>query len=221
MFKHLVALFAALIAAPALADNFAPPPYVGQPLSYHAEWDFGNPNDISAPDKESNGGPIDNEFLYDRFATHIDYDGDGWVHVDADGDGGIANPGRPGSFGINTINWVDTLPLKLIRVQITHIGPAPDVRGAEGISYDPYHGGSTLDSTSHGFFPSDPPVVVDPNRFYQDITMWPNPDWEQIIVDVPQGTVIDQIVVDSISIPEPLASTCLMLAAALLLPRER
>jgi len=192
---------------PAMADNFAPPWYVDKPLSYHAEWEFANgplPDGEIDRDSESDGGPKNGEFLYDQFPTHIDVDGDGWVWDIADGDGGMVNPGRDGSLAINAINWVDEEPEKLIRVQITYIGLAPTVTGANGYEYDLYHGGG-LSTTDLGWFQADPTVNVDPNHLYSDIMMWPNPDWEQIVVDVPMGTIIDEIVVDSISIPEPSA----------------
>lgn len=202
------------------ADNFAPPTWVGQPLSYHAEWDFGNSNDISSPDSEGNGGPVTNEFLYDLFSTHIDYDGPGWGWVPGDGDGGITKPGG-GSFGINTINWVDELPLKYIRIQITYAGNAPDVPYAQGFSFEGYHGGG-VGTIDHGQFIPDPPgaVNVDPNHVYWDLTIQPNPDWEQIVVNVPDGTTIDQIVVDTISIPEPTSLGLLSLGGLLALRRH-
>lgn len=220
------------LTLPAVADNFAPPDYVGDPLSYHAEWEFTNgpippaPPALFIPDGgESNGGPLTNEFLYDQLGgTHIDLDGPGWIWDPADGDGGMVNPDRPGQFVINTINWVDEMPEKFIRVQITYIGQAPTVLGAYGFSYNLYHPtypGEPLDTTEHGFFPAAPPVIVDPAHLYQDIWMEPNPDWEQIVVDVPLGTIIDEIVVDSISIPEPTTMSLLALGGLALLRKRR
>jgi len=195
----------ALSILPAVADNFAPPWYVGDPLSYHAEWEFANgPLGGILPDIESDGGPKNGEFLYDKFATHIDLDGDGWVWDPADGDGGMVNLERDASFGIQTINWVDEEPEKFIRIQITYLGLAPTVVGANGYWYNEYHGIEPPNTTTNlGFFAASPTVNVDQNHLYSDIMMWPNPDWESIVVDVPMGTIIDEIVVDSISIPEP------------------
>ncbi len=195
----------ALGVIPAMADNFAPPDYVGDPLSYHAEWEFANgplPTGEIYPDSESNGGPKNGEFLYDRFDTHIDPDGSDWSWDPADGDGGMVNTNRNASFAINTINWVDEEPDKSLRIQVTYIGQAPTVTGANGYQFDPYHGGPT-NTTDFGFFQADATVDVDQSHLYNDIAMQPNPDWEQIVVNVPQGTVIDEVVVDSISIPEP------------------
>ncbi len=204
----------ALSILPTVADNFAPPWYVGQPLSYHAEWEFANgPLGGLLPDIESNGGPKSGEFLYDQFPTHIDLDAeDGWVWDPADGDGGMVNPDRDGSFGIQTINWVDEEPEKFIRVQLTYIGLAPTVTGADGYEYDLYHGGG-FNTTHLGFFPADPAVDVDQNHLYSDIVMWPNPDWESIEVFVPMGTIIDEIVVDTISIPEPNVIAMVLLSS--------
>ncbi len=220
MLEPITLLATILICVSAYADNFAPPSWAGRPLSYHAEWAFGSSGDLSNPDSESGGGPVNSEFLYDQFSTHIDYDGPGWVWDVADGDGGITKPSG-GSFGINTINWVDELPLKYVRVQLTYTGPAPDVPHAQGYSFDLYHGGGGATTTDHGLFASDPPVFVDANHAYWDITMIPNPDWEQIVVNVPQGTIIDQIVVDTISIPEPSTMTALAMDACFVLRRRR
>ena len=197
----------ALSIIPAMADNFAPPDYVGDPLSYHAEWEFSTlPSGDIAADSESNGGPKNNEFLYDLLGgSHIDLDGSDWNWDPADGDGGIANTNRNASFAINAINWVDEEPDKSIRIQITYIGQqAPTVSGANGYWYNDYHGLTPPTSTTDlGFFPADATVNVDPNHLFNDIEMQPNPDWEQIVVNVPQGTVVDEVVLDSISIPEP------------------
>ena len=182
----------------AVADNFAPPEYVGNPLSYHAEWEFASnpfPTDGIPRDSESDGGPKNGEYLYSLAGgTHIDFDDSSdWVWNIADGNGGIVNTNRAASFAINTINWVDDEPDKSIRVQITYQGQAPTVVGATG-----YEG-----ANSFGPFAPYSTVNWDSTHLYSDIAMQPNPDWEQIEVFVPMGTVVDEIVVDSISIPEP------------------
>jgi hypothetical protein len=45
----------------------------------------------------------------------------------------------------------------------------------------------------------------------------PNPDWEQLVVTVPQDTLIDQVDFDSISVPEPTTLLGGLLGAAFLL----
>ena len=192
---------------PTMADIFAQPDFFGEPLSYHAEWEF---DFLQTPitglyvEVESDGGSKNGEFIYDKFWTHIDLDGMGWEMDTADGDGGIVNTNRDASFAIQTINWVDTEPEKYIRVQITYIGQAPTVAGAHGYWFNEYHGIEPANATTNlGYFAADPAVNVDQTHLYSDIFMQPNPDWEQIVVDVPKGTIIDEVVVDSISIPEP------------------
>ena len=207
---------------PTMADNFAPPDYAGDPLSYHAEWEFLTqplPPGAITPDLESNGGPKAGEFLYDKFGTHIDVDGPGW-EWDA---GGMVNNDRDAWFAINAINWVDMEPEKFIRVQITHIGAAPSVAGAHGYWFNGYHNLEPQNGTTHlGYFDAGAVVIVDSTHLYSDIVMQPNPDWEQIEIFVPMGTIIDEIVIDSISIPEPSAIIMvLMSCGGLLFVRRR
>jgi len=218
-----------MFAAQAAADIFAPPPYVGLPLSYHAEWEFATgplPDGGIPADSESDGGAKTTEFLYDKLGgTHIDVDGDGWVWDQADGDGGMTNPDRPASFAIQTINWVDAESFKFVRVQLTYSGAAPTITGAHGYWYNAYHGLTPpTETTDLGFDVAGAPVNVDGNHLYADIYMEPNPDWEQIVVDVPQGTVIDEVVVDSISAPEPATVALALVAGGLFvtaMPRRR
>ena len=192
----------------AFADDFAPPTWRDLPESYYAAWEFLQgplPTSGILPDVEGDGGAgMPGEFLYDKFPTHIDLDGDGWVWDPADGDGGMVNPGRDASFAINAINWVDEKPKKLIRVQLTYMGVPPVVVSAAGSLYHPYHiPGADPGQTFLPPVQAGPPMMVDDNHLYADVEIWPNPDWEQIIVDVPMGTVIDEVVLDTISIPEP------------------
>lgn len=217
----LVAVVAALMSAPAIADDFAPPDWRGDPLSYFAEWEFVSSFKTS-PDLESSMGGDQGEYLYPLAGgTHIDVDGEGWGWVDlGEGDGGISCPGRPASFAINTINWVDELPEKLIRVQITFEGVAPAVLHAQGFTDPDEHGGSGP-LIDHGQFPAGPAVIFDENHFYQDIVLFPNPDWEQIVVNVPDGAIVDEIIVDTISIPEPATLGLLSLAALAFVRRRR
>ena len=55
----------------------------------------------------------------------------------------------------------------------------------------------------------------------RDIDLWPNPDWEILTVTLPAETAIDQIFVDTISIPEPATMSLLALGGLALLRRKR
>ena len=201
----------AMSVLPTAADIFAPPDYVGDPLSYHAGWEFsvdpGSDLDIPA-DLESNGGPKTTEFLYDQFPTRIIFgQGDGWRWDPADGDGGMVSD-VGGRIEVEVVNWVDQEPEKFIRVQLTYSGEAPVVLGAEGFM-DP--------DVSIGYFEAAPSNLVDANHLYSDIHLHPNPDWESISIRVPSGTILDEVVVDTVSIPEPSAIIMILASAGGLL----
>ncbi len=181
---------------PAMADNFAPPEYAGDPLSYHAQWEFDtDPFPDLLPYIVADGGSNTTETLYSGpEVTKIWTNAPNWTWED----GGIVNNTRDATLEIDVINWVDTEPEKFIRVQLTHSSVSsgflpPVVVGVRG-----YKGGTT-----YGLFEPHSGGVGNSTQSYSDITMQPNPDWETIEIFVPMGTRIDEIVIDTISIPEP------------------
>ena len=181
----------------AVADDFAPPEWRGDPLSYHAEWEFNGPlPDILFPDFESDGGPKAGEIL-DPGPTQI-LPG-GWIQVPADGDGGITGETQ---LIIDVRNWIDFEEYKDIRLQLTYDGPAPTFRVAEGFKGGIPSGDTAVATT----------MDIDPRHRYMDFRLYPNPDWETIVIDITPETVIDEIVLDTISIPEP--SVIVMVLAA-------
>ena len=100
-----IGLVFGLGAAPALADNLNPPPYVGDPLSYHAEWDtfllgtFGTGIDRDTASWVDDNDP--NTFLYNAFGvTHLDFDTPyaDWQLTAS----GFHNPVRDATFVANT-----------------------------------------------------------------------------------------------------------------------
>ena len=108
-------------------------------------------------------------------------------------------------------NWIDNELTKFLRIQFTYDG-APPLIGAFG----PIVGGFGSDPlTTVPGIPSAP-VFVDARHYYQDWTILPNPHWERIVFPIPEGTRIDEIVVDTISftIPEPSSALLLVLAVA-------
>lgn len=200
MRKILVLLAVCLFVSGSMAfgDDLYPPPWRGDPLSYLVEWDS-FVGDGSAPDSESSVDDNDPAtFLYHAFSTHIDFDGEGWVA----GNGSISNPGRDGSFACNVVNWVDWEPEKWLRIQIAYtpsVGGAPSIIDVLGNGADPPNGsgaGIIYDSAFLNRYDEG-------NYFYEDWIIMPNPDWEQIQVFVPMGTSVDQIVIDTVSLPEP------------------
>ena len=198
----VVGLASSFALSTCIADDVFPPHYRGGPLSVEAHWDFNTlPNFASgeAPDSFTAIGGSQGETLYNGFQTHIDFSPNDWMW---DGNSGITpvNP-NGGTFAINAQNWVDDEPLKLLRVQMTYSGIAPDVFFGIGEELAGTPGAFDVLGMEVGMFD-------DGRNYYEDWTFAPNPDWEQMQVFVSFGTTIDQVDFDSISIPEP-ASACL------------
>ena len=214
--KFACVLTLLLVGGVGLADDFAPPEYRGSPLSAEVQWEFSSwtggtniPPDLESYVDDSDPGT----FLYDKFTTHIDLDSiNNWTWVPGDGDGGL-QAATYASFACNVINWVDEMPEKLLRIQITYIGDlSPTIRSSEGYAW--YNPASTYATVPLGR------TDVDPSHFYEDFAIYPNPEYEQIIVDVPVGTIIDQIYIDTVSLPEP-GTMVLLGAGGLILLRRR
>lgn len=179
----------------ALADDFAPPPWRGKPLSVEVEWEFIQPfsGGIILPDlfKSVGGG---SSILQPGVLPEVTINPSAWQWLPGDGDGGITpDPGTIASFKITCPNWVDQEPRKIIRMQVTFDGPPPIVLNGTGF-------------TGAGAFPANPlgpVVVVDPRHYYQNFIIQPNPWWEVFEVQVLSGTLVDEIYFDTISIPTP------------------
>ena len=217
-----VIVFVALVffVTPALADDFAPPPYRGLPLSYTAEWDqftngtFGTGIYTDAESFTDDSDP--GTYLYNGFGTHLDFDATpGWA-LTPPGGGGFHNPTAAATFQASVVNWVDLWPEKLLRVQVTFTDAlgngAPSIIGVEG--YGPVSGGDPHTELFAGH------VDFGPGQWYEDWIILPNPDWEAIEFALPQGTVVEQIVIDSVS-PEPATMALLALGAVSLLRRRK
>ncbi len=226
MRKFLVVLVMLALVTPVLADDMNPPSFRGEPLSYMAKWhaftagtfvtgiyaDYENSVDDSDPATT----------LYNGFQTRLNFDYEpnpGWG-IKPEG-GGIHNTLTDASFTADVLNWVDHLPEKLLRVQVTYsfgfLGGSPpsisNVSGFGPISGDDPHV-RYLNNHVNGTAPQG-------EYFYEDWTILPNPDWEQIVFYVPQGTVIEQIVIDTVSIPEPATMSLLALGGMAALRRRR
>lgn len=219
-----------LIVAVVSADDFSPPQWRGGPLSVEAGWSFDssliNWSDIPPCSFKEVPGSA-NDYLYDGFFTHAEVvDPQKWLWQSINQGGGITPlPGSGGDYLTFAMqNWVDQEPWKDVRVQITGIWQdlatldkmlgdlvnSFDIKGmpiqnwvvndAQIFSYDP---------TGSGWF-----------QAYLDLQIWPNPDWERITAFIPEGLIIDQIYIDTISIPEP-ATIALLCFGALMLRRKK
>lgn len=191
----------------AQADDFNPPDWRGDPLSVEAEWNFeGGIITSYAPDYFNAVGS--QEKTLDSYWTHIDGTG-AWVPDPDDLGPKGAGADYFGGFVIHLANWNDDELYKDIRLQLTGYylqsnGPVLewdlpyfDITASPLNSWTITDGGVNYD------------LGQDITRAWYDIRIWPNPDNEDIWFDPVPGIVIDQIYVDTISIPEP-ASVAMM-----------
>ena len=186
----------------AWADDFAPPAWRGGRLSTTQGWDFltfqdpYQPDDPNVPLVIGNGGGV----------PTLSYASMGWIPLD--GDGGLISGGTGSFLELYIPNWIDFRPYKQMWIQITFVGNPNNVPYITNMA-----GRDNL--ASYVYVVPDPPVLfpIDPfngvNGLGLGYTLYPNPDWEVFDIVVPEGVVIDQIVVDTISIPEP-ASVALL-----------
>lgn len=205
----------------AMADDFSPPPWrdLGHPYSTLQAWDFLTPLTPLEPDDPNvplvvgdglGGGPpvatVVANLQWD--AGSPDFPG---VWVPTDPSGGLMELFIP--------NWIDNEPLKLIWVQTRFIGnPSTPPSVFDVFAID----GNT------GIYgaPTGPPVVTtldSLNGIYGVTEEWqviPNPDYETINIFVPPDVAIDQIVVDTISFPEPGSLALVALGLAVVMRRR-
>ncbi|HOX24358.1 MAG TPA: hypothetical protein PLL30_01215 [Candidatus Krumholzibacteria bacterium] len=196
--------FTLALAGIALADDFMPPDWRGDPLTVLAEWEFTvdfTPDPLNVPPEN---------LITAGDGTHLL--GDAWTHAHVgenvfwEVDPGDPNDGRaytldlPGQIDFFLVNWIDEYEFKHIWIQITYGGQGrPVVSGVLGPN--PFDNG-WVDPT-FGVFQFA--IEVDPNHRVESWILMPNPDREHVYVDVPPWTWVDQVVIDTISTPEPVA----------------
>lgn len=201
----------------ALADDLLPPswPRDGQAnLSTSAEWEFLSSDPATGDEPDGDEVPLN---IGDGGGNPHMVAGAGmsWVPTDSRGRAGAWQAGPSGgTMDFYVPNWIDQEPIKFIHVQIAFADLGgfghPNVTGISG--FDPTVG--TVIGTK------DQGISTGPNFRYEDWRMVPNPDWEWITIDVPAHTMVDQVVIDTISIPEP-ATMALLALGGLVLNRRR
>jgi hypothetical protein len=179
-------------SSPAWAHDLTPPPWRGQEGSTFQVWGFSGPADPAAPDE------IRNPYGIATADITVGQYGSGWLQqLPAMGSPtGYWDLGSNGRIVIDIDNRDEPLPYKEIWVQVTYykdINQAPSV-SVPGASY---LGGQTLTVES----------IPTGGGWFLDLSKWriePNPSYEQILVtSSPLGSVVDQIVIDTICVPEP------------------
>lgn len=203
----LAAACLSVSASACLADDFAPPPWAPpgtpNPHAITAEWEFFTDTNPLAPD-----GALTDLTFGSGLAPGGNYafvDGPGGViWGPGDGDGEWTFP-MGGTIHIELDNVLDLEPVKHIWLQVTHSTGA-------SIGLDTLAG---FNFAATGSSPDGPVVTpFDPTHTLITWNMFPNPPWEEFnLIVFEDGASIDEVVLDTISIPEP--STLALCAVSL------
>lgn len=184
----------------ALADNLNPPWYHGGPLSVFVHWsgDTGlpiEPDWSSVDDDDPSTMLMPNMFpMYER---------------------GTSTAG--GQYMFQIPNFIDEMPIKLLRIQLTWVGTTAPPHTISAIGIDGPNVAPGIVT-----FASVPLVFTQPDGGYQyfDLEFRPNPDFEFINVQLAPGAELVQVVIDSISLPEPATVGLLALGGLTMLRRR-
>ncbi len=192
---------AAALAVPAMAHDLNPPDWRGEPHSALAHWEDG---DLGLTLTEF-------EWVEGVYPLH---ESEPVLHFGESDDGNVL-------IDLDIPNFVDDLSKKWVRVQINWEGLADippsivDVSGEDGAT------GERVTWELEYSSPVQPWTQPDGGYQYHDLLLEPNPDWEMIQITAPPDVIVDQIVVDTISIPEPATMGLLGVGALALVKRRR
>ncbi len=195
------AAFLVGIAVPAVADDFAPAPWRGDPLTYVAEWEFIYPDLTDLPPDYQNWvGDGIHEFNVNCYVhTHPQF-----VYWEEDptepGDGRAYTDSVPGHLDFFLCNWFDDYQYKYIWVQITY--------GGMGVPFiyevvAPNEETNTWTDPVFGIF------LEGGAQGGYSVEFWYipyNPDREYVNMEIPPYTWVDQVWIDTISTPYPFAT---------------
>ncbi len=195
-----VSVITVLTLSSAFGDDLNPPPYRGDPLSVYAHWSADASGLLSL----------------DTISWVDDADPSTYLHPIQPSIDIV--PGTSGIYQLQLPNFVDELPIKFLRLQLTWVGvTAPPIQvfseGLDGVNL--IQGIIT--------FASNPLVFTQPSGGYQyfDFEYKPNPDFERIHVQLAADASLVQVVVDSVStVPEP-AAIIMMALGSIALFRKR
>jgi hypothetical protein len=200
MRKVVVVLVLAFVSQVVTADDLFPPAWRGLPGSTWAEWEYMTPNPNPLPDAGFNP--------YGQPSTRI-YPGVGqvyWPELN----------GRQGVWPLSGEIWIDIPnrpepgPYKDIYIQLTWEAQAPGNR--------PFVM-TTLPQQVNGALLQEIPLGGLWMHSIYTIRLFPNPNWEQILIT--GGIDVDEVVIDTICVPEPMTLGLLTLGAVSVLRRRR
>jgi len=206
-FNHVVVavvMFAVTgVTVPAFGQLDNAPSYRGGPNSATFVFNFLAPGGDTAVFDDQSSYPISNAVTANAFKND--------------------NDGRYYTFQLP--NFIDSEPFKLMRVQINYAGnpSGPAINLTQLGGFDPEQPVLDLDTTLPAAIPN---LDTDSGYIYaaRDFTIYPNPDWEQIQLEMPQGLSFDDdvwnVIIDTQSIPEPASAALLGLAAFAMIRRR-
>jgi hypothetical protein len=204
-------------AATTFADDLSPPPWRGDPYSTVQGWSFATnlnpaPSDlvsiqVTGDTDPNQTGPM--ATMSPELSWLPGPSGEGiWA----------ADHNENGLIQFYLPNWLDFLPEKWLHVQVTYGylgGPTVAPHGQTITGFDNVVGPNIV---VVGF-----PSINDNgiNFLTEDWVIQPNPDWEIYYLEVPMGSYVEQVVIDTISVPEPAAVGLFALAGLLCVRRSR
>jgi len=161
-------------------DDLNPPPYRGDPLSVHVHW------------------ALDTTGVFSLVAFSSVDDSDPSTNLISFPPTYVFDPAT-GVADLRIPNFIDQEPIKYLRLQLTWIGTAQLPLNILSHAWD---AGNPIP----GILTGTSPLVATPIGYYQyyDFEYKPNPDFEEIHINLPPDASIVQVVVDSVStVPEP------------------
>ena len=198
-------VIAAVMSAtvPALADDYNPPPWRGQPRTTFAQWEFDTSSTTPAPDLWTNP--------FGQPATLVTPGpGMGWLEG-YNGRNGVWQ--LSGAILVDLQNYREPLERKDIYIQMTWTP-----QGGGGVPHPQFEIDSTPRWWSIGMVEeSTTPVGGGWNNSTYHIEIYPNPSSERIRIT---GAInVDELVIDTRCIPEP--ATLSLLALGVLVATRR
>lgn len=208
------------LAGTTIADDLYPPPWRGENRSIYQYWEFGADQRQLSPDGWNHFCP---GLTPDQPTANLDSN---WVfHDDYAGTGrdGFEGNAADAVLRFDLPNCPDEEPYKLIELQLLWAPGATAVPGIDVVALKngdnvPFAEVGQIDTITH----ADDPLV--PENFVMTVASFriePNPDWEQITMEFSSADFIDQVVIDTISTPEPASLALLGVGGLAVLHRRR
>jgi len=183
LFSLLVALCVLTVPALASADDIMPPDWRGEYGSTHAEWNSWAFDGVSFVPDVFTQNPSEPQLLMP------------WINPSGGYQAASEGVWFFDSFALALDNFEYPNPVKEIRLQITYqnqgfLPGIGSVTGSPPVDWEPYLVASV-------------PVLGSPGWFTDvwDLTLWPNPGFEFVLVDDFPFLLVSQVVVDTLCAP--------------------